>query len=252
MTSPREAFDPVQAKAWIDDVLVLQSRTRRARRGLWFPLVLFGLVILASTPLYVSPMMTPAPAFLTPDVPSSPSTFAGNGGYSGLLGFSPGGMFSFSPLMVTVFWLVATPVGYVLTAGFYWLQARRRGVATSIRAYVLTGLGLFALLVATSTPVVRVSFPGDLTIRGLTPLIAVALGLFVLARVERSWALLAFAVPFLALSVAANLYNMENVVYRLGLGSAGPEVNVIVVGSVLLLAGVIFGLAAVRERRRPS
>lgn len=252
MTSPREAFDPAQAKAWIDDVSVLQSRTRRARRGLWFPLVLFGLVILASTPLYVNPTMTTTPAFLTPDVPSDPSTFTGSGGDSGLLGFSPGGMFSFSPVMVTVFWLVATPVGYVLTAGFYWLQARRRGVATSIRAYVLTGLGLFALLVATSTPVVRVSFPGDLTIRGLTPLIAVALGLFVLARVERSWALLAFAVPFLTLSVAANLYNMENVVYRLGLGSAGPEVNVIVVGSVLLIAGVIFSLAAARERRRPS
>jgi hypothetical protein len=250
MTSPREASDPAQAKAWINDVKALQSRTRRARRGLWFPLVLFGLVILASTPLYVYPTITPTPAFLTPDVPSSPSTFTGNGGYSGLLGFSPGGMFTFSPLMVTVFWLVATPLGYVLTAGFYWLRARRQGVATSTRAYVLTGLGLFALLVATS--VIGVSLPGDLTIRGLTPLIAVALGLFVLARVERSWALLAFAVPFLALNVGANLYNMENVVYRLGLGSAGPEVNVIVVGSVLLLAGVIFGLGAVATRQRPS
>lgn len=252
MTSLSNAGDPAQAKAWIDDVSELQSRTRRARRGLWFPLVLFGLVILASTPLYVNPTITPTPAFLTPDVPSSPSTFTGNGGDSGLLGFSPGGMFSFSPLMVTVFWLVAGPMGYVLTAGFYWLQARRRGVATSIRAYVLTGLGLFVLLVAISTPLIPVPVHGNLLVRGLTPLLAVALGLFVLARVERSWALLAFAVPFLALCVTANLYDMENVVYRLGLGPAGPEVNVIVVGSVLLLAGVVFGLAAGRQRRRPS
>ena len=252
MTSLSNTGDPAQAKAWIDDVSELRSRTRRARRGLWFPLILFGLVILASTPLYVSPTITPTPAFLTPDVPSSPSTFTGNGGDSGLLGFSPGGMFSFSPLMVTVFWLVAGPMGYVLTAVFYWLQARRRGVATSIRAYVLTGLGLFALLVAISTPLIPVPVHGNLLVRGLTPLLAVALGLFVLARVERSWALLAFAVPFLALCVTANLYDMENVVYRLGLGSAGPEVNVIVVGSVLLLAGVVFGLAAVRQRRRPS
>ena len=252
MTSLSNAGDSAQAKAWIDDVSELQSRTRRARRGLWFPLILFGLVILASTPLYVNPTITPTAAFLTPDVPSSPSTFTGNGGDSGLLGFSPGGMFSFSPLMVTVFWLVAGPMGYVLTAGFYWLQARRRGVATSIRAYVLTGLGLFALLVAISTPLIPVPVHGNLLVRGLTPLLAVALGLFVLARVERSWALLAFAVPFLALCVTANLYDMENVVYRLGLGSAGPEVNVIVVGSVLLLAGVVFGLAAVRQRRRPS
>jgi len=252
MTSLSNAGDPAQAKAWIDDVSELRSRTRRARRGLWFPLVLFGLVILASTPLYVNPTITPTPAFLTPDVPSSPSTFTGNGGDSGLLGFSLGGMFSFSPLMVTVFWLVAGPMGYVLTAGFYWLQARRRGVATSIRAYVLTGLGLFALLVAISTPLIPVPVHGNLLVRGLTPLLAVALGLFVLARVERSWALLVFAVPFLALCVTANLYDMENVVYGLGLGSAGPEVNVIVVGSVLLLAGVFFGLAAVRQRRRAS
>ena len=252
MTSLSNAGDPAQAKAWIDDVSELRSRTRRARRGLWFPLILFGLVILASTPLYVNPTITPTAAFLTPDVPSSPSTFTGNGGDSGLLGFSPGGMFSFSPLMVTVFWLVAGPLGYVLTAGFYLLQARRRGVATSIRAYVLTGLGLFALLVAISTPLIPVPVHGNLLVRGLTPLLAVALGLFVLARVERSWALLAFAVPFLALCVTANLYDMENVVYRLGLSSAGPEVNVIVVGSVLLLAGVGFGLAAVRQRRPSS
>ena len=59
MTSPREASDPAQAKAWINDVKALQSRTRRARRGLWFPLVLFGLVILASTPLYVYPTLPP-------------------------------------------------------------------------------------------------------------------------------------------------------------------------------------------------
>lgn len=52
--------------------------------------------------------------------------------------------------------------------------------------------------------------------------------------------------------MTANLYDMANVTYRLGLGATGPEVNVIVVGSVLLLAGVIFGLAAVRTRQRPS
>lgn len=259
MTSFGEASDPAQAKAWIDDVSVLQNRTRRARRGLWFPLVLFGLVILASTPLYMhfNGDTPPIPALLAPpDVPPVPTTppaaDIGIGGSSGLLHFFTGGMFTFSPLKITVFWLVAGPMAYLVTAGFYWLQARRRGVATSSRAYVLTGLGLFALLVATSTPLIPVPVHGNLLVRGLTPLLAVALGLFVLARVERSWALLAFAVPFLALCVTANLYDMANLTYRLGLGSAGPEVNVIVVGSVLLLTGVIFGLAAVRTRPRPS
>lgn len=257
MTSLSNEGDPAQAKAWIDDVSVLKSRTRRARRGMWFPLVIFGLVILASTPLYMhfngdSP---PIPALLAPDVPAPttpPATDIAIGGPSGLLHLFTGGMFTFSPLKITVFWLVAGPMAYLVTAGFYWLHARRRGVATSSRAYVLTGLGLFALLVVTSTPLIPVPVHGNLLVRGLTPLLAVALGLFVLASVERSWALLAFAVPFLALCVTANLYDMANVTYRLGLGSTGPEVNVIVVGSVLLLAGVIFGLAAVRTRQRPS
>jgi len=257
MTSYGNTSDPAQAKAWIDDVLVLQNRTRRARRGMWFPLVIFGLVILASTPLYMhfNGDTPPLPALLAPDVPAPtapPATEIAIGGSSGLLHFFTGGMFAFSPLKITVFWLVAGPMAYLVTAGFYWLHARRRGVATSSRAYVLTGLGLFALLVATSTPLIPIPVPGDLIVRGLTPLLAVALGLFVLARIERSWALLAFAVPFLALTVVANLYDMENVAYRLGFGSAGPEVNVIVVGSVLLIAGAVFGLGHARTRQRAS
>ena len=249
-----DTSDPAQAKAWIDDVLVLQSRTRRARRAMWFPLMLFGLVILASAPLYLhfNGDIPPIPASLTPDVPATPLTDAASEGSSGLLQFLTGGMFTFSPLKITIFWLVAGPMAYLATAGFYWLHARRRGVATSIKAYVLTGLGLFALLVATSTPLIPIPVPGDLMVRGLTPLLAVDLGLFVLARIERSWALLAFAVPFFALTVVANLYDMANVAYRLGFGSAGPEVNVIVVGSVLLIAGAIFGLGQARTRQRAS
>lgn len=255
MTSPGDTSftsDPAQAKAWIDDVLVLQSRTRRARRAMWFPLVLFGLVILASAPLYlhVHGDITPVPASLTPDVRATALTDAASGGSSGLLQFITGGMFTFSPLNITIFWLVAGPMAYLATAGFYWLHARRRGVATSTRAYVLAGLGLFSLLVVTSTPLIPIPVPGDLMVRGLTPLLAVSLGLFVLARIERSWALLAFAVPFFALTVVANLYDMANVAYRLGFGSAGLEVNVIVVGSILLIAGAIFGLGQGRTRQR--
>lgn len=94
-------------------------------------------------------------------------------------------------------------------------------------------------------------FPfGNLVIRGLTPLITLAIGLFVLARCERSWPLATFAVAFLALALLANLYNMENVVYRLGLGSHGSQVNIIIVGAVLLLAGAGFGLAGLARCRR--
>jgi len=248
MNSSRESD---QAKAWIDDVKVLQGRTRQARRGLWFPLVLFGLIILASIPFYGYPDRdTPTrAAYLSPDVIETATTAPAVVGQSEVLHYFTGGMLAFSTTKVAIFWLVAGPLGYLATAVFYRLRARRRGVATSTRAYVLTGLLLFVLLVTVSTAVIPVPVHGNLLIRGLTPLMAVALGLFALARVECSWALLGFAVPFLALTVVANLYDMENLVHSFGLGSAGPEANAIVVGSVLILAGVVFGLSATRTRQ---
>jgi hypothetical protein len=110
----------------------------------------------------------------------------------------------------------------------------------------LTGLVFFVLLC-------RIGLP----IHGLTLVIAIALPLFVLAWTERSWALLAFAVPFLAMTVLANFRYAANELSRFGLGphgsagssvSYGHEVNAAVVGAVLLLAGVIFGLSNGRAR----
>ena len=86
------------------------------------------------------------------------------------------------------------PVGHLVTAVFYRLQARRHAVAHCGRAYVLTGLVFFVLPCRIGRPV-----------HGLTLVIATALPLFVLAWTERSWALLAFAVPFLAMTVLANV-----------------------------------------------
>lgn len=48
--------------------------------------------------------------------PSGPS------GSGGLLGSITGGMFTFSPLEVTVFWLVAGPLGYLVTAGYFLIE----------------------------------------------------------------------------------------------------------------------------------
>lgn len=109
-------------------------------------------------------------------------------------------------------------------------------------------LALLALLVVTTRVHV---FPfGNLVIRGLTPLITIAIGLFVLARSERSWPLATFAAAFLALALVASLYDMENVAYRLGLGSPGFQTNVIVAGVTLLLGGLGFGLTGLVSKRR--
>jgi hypothetical protein len=225
---------------WATAVEHLRSRTRAARGTPWFPLTLFGVEALASSPLYVQPDTAcpdgrPSCASLDP---------------SPLSVHLPGGLFTANPAAIGVFWLVAAPLGYLATGAFYRARARRRGVGISTTSYVLTGLGLLALLVASTT--VGETVLGDLFIRGLTPLITVAIGLFVLARAQRSRPLAIFAVAFLGLVLLANLYDMQNLTYRMGLGSTGDQTNVIVVGAALVLAGAGFGIAELLARRRAA
>jgi len=77
-------------------------------------------------------------------------------------------------------------------------------------------------------------------VRGLTPLLTIALGLFVLAWAERSGPLMGFAAGFMALALLLALYNVENVFYRIGVGVPAPAINVIIAGAVLLLGGAVF------------
>ena len=91
--------------------------------------------------------------------------------------------------------------------------------------------------------------PGDLVIRGLVPLLAIAVGFMILAVAERSWALGLFAIAFFAVALTANLYDMSNVADRLALQGGGPEVNNIVVGLLALVAGIGFGLGALLRSR---
>ena len=131
---------------------------------------------------------------------------------SGLFGYFYGYLsgFTLGPTAACRLLVVAVPVGHLVIAVFNRLQARRQGVAHCGRAYVLTGLVFFVLPCRIGLPV-----------HGLTLVIATALPLFVLAWTERSWALLAFAVPFLAMTVLANFRYAANELYRFGLGPHG-------------------------------
>ncbi len=107
---------------------------------------------------------------------------------------------------------------------------------------------LLALLVL-SPPPSRGLPPADLVSRGLTPLLTVAVGILVLAWTERSASLAVFAVGFVGLVLVADLYNIENVFYRVGVSVPAPAINVIIPGAALLLLGAAYGLAARRARR---
>jgi hypothetical protein len=145
-----------------------------------------------------------------------------------------------------------------LSASRYRWRGDRVGLRTPARGYLLTGLVL--LLLALGIPALATSTssglgvlePGDLVIRGTFPPVIIGVGLCYLAWAERSIALTLIAAGYLALSVVASLYDIENVFYRLG-WNLSPEVsrlpNVVLPALVLLLAGA--GAWVVQRRYRP-
>lgn len=117
----------------------------------------------------------------------------------------------------------------------------------------ITTVALLAILaIASLAENVPSLLPGDLTIRGLVALLTIGVGVGVLAVVERSLRLGAFAIAFLALALLANLYDLSNVI---GFGSS-PQAeelpNVVLPGLMLLLGAIAFGLSDLRRGRRRS
>ena len=233
----------------------LTKKTRRARQGFWFPVLLLGFVVLAATPLYVAPTTDAALGFPAGTVikqrPVSqlPPAKAGRASEevsghwfevpncvvvqhvvyepcsrvtprSSFFLF-PGAVSTSSPRAIGIYWLIALPLAYLFCGLWYWRRARRRGVATSPVAFIATGLILLGLLVLFSPGIDSFqSIPviGNLDgEHGLGALLTVALALFVLSYRERSRALASFSALFLIAAILANFYTLQNVLYRLGL-----------------------------------
>ncbi len=227
------------------------KRTREARRGFWFPLVLFGIIVIGAAPWYRATTVTACARVrvvqfgpLVEICHAEGSAFGFSGGDSG---------------DATLYWLIAVVLGYAVTVAFYQWRRFRTGVAGRVLPYALAGVVLFALAVlATPTATQRWSLdplahlPGDLVLRGLTPLLVIALALFVLARLERSLPLTAFAALFLVVALVSNLYDVENQTASLGWTTPQDSTmvpNLWLSGFTLLLGGIGFGLAVVARSR---
>ncbi|HZU54578.1 MAG TPA: hypothetical protein VFA06_01790 [Actinocrinis sp.] len=231
---PRELLSAAAAAA---------RAARRTRQGAWFPLLLLGLIIVGAIPFYRLNLPTMAP------------------GSSGVLvGRREEPIISgeITDPRADWYWLIALIAGYGAIALFYRWRARRTGVAGRIWPYTVAGLLLFALLLTTGSEVpapvnLQRVLPGELAGRGLLPLITIGLGLFVLAWTERSLLLAALATVYLALAVVANLYDTENLFYRLGWISPwdyenAPLPNLLLPAVPLLLGGAVFALRTWRAR----
>jgi len=221
----------------LGDLARLHRQTRTARHAYWFPLVLFGLLTCGAAPLYVA---AAAPR-------DTSGALATGRGPLLLNGFLPGA----GGFYIGWYWAAALAGGYLLTVVWYRWHARRAGVATPARGYLITGVVLTVLVLA--IPPLTVKVPGlwrvwlpfgDVWIRGTLAFLIIAIGLWVLARAERSRALAVIALVYTGAALLSSLYNVENIVFRLGWNPRGTFAwqltalpNVLLPAVILLVAG---------------
>jgi hypothetical protein len=219
----------------LTDVRRWRSDARAARHAYWLPLVLFGLVIGASSPLYVGEV-SPGPEVV----------------------WTPAGtfeafrrMFVGSFTVLAIYWLLAIGAGLYLTWRWYQRHGRQVGLMTPSRGFVRAGVIVGVLLLV--LPVFPF-LPGDLTVRGLLPLLIIAAVLWVLARAERSPALAMVAALFTGAALLSSLYNTENILFRLGWTPRGSEwsltdlPNILLPALILLVSGAVAYLLQRRKR----
>jgi hypothetical protein len=219
-----------------------------ARDGSWFALVVFGFVVLFAMVFYHYPGLTASSLGC--------HTFANGSGFTcravsitrGVFGSGLGSPTSppidhVSP-WATTYWVVSIFIGIATVVGFYWMRARSSGVAGRIWPFATVGVGVLVLAVA-SRGWITFKIPADFWIRGMQPLLVIAIGLIALAITERSRAFLLYVVGFLGLALLSCLYDVSNLFVRLGIGStwngnieALP--NLILPGLYLLIGGVVF------------
>jgi hypothetical protein len=248
------ALDATEVLASLDS---LRARVRVDKYAHWFPLVVFGLLTLASSFFYLSSTTLPAYCATTAQMSSCLVQERGVplGGALGV-GLPPFGVTRW----LSVYWAVALLVGFALTVAFYHRRALLVGVRTRVWPALAFGVSLLAvvLLVNGAVPVVSTggTIAGDLWVRGTGSLLILAAVLAVLAVIQRSTVFLVYSVGFVGLTVLSSLYDFLNVFGRVGLGgafetNASSVPNLLVPGAYLLVGGLAFWLGGRSARRAP-
>ncbi|MCW2636917.1 MAG: hypothetical protein JWQ99_3284 [Blastococcus sp.] len=223
-----EAQEPAESPAvLLQEVERLRRTTRSAGRHWWFPLTLFGVLVLLAAPLYVT-VVTDDTDVITYEIVSP-------------LVLAFGGMFATYPVATAVYWFAALIVGFVGSGLWYRRQGQRLGLRRPVLAFVVTGLALtLGLVVLQQVPFVDIPLFW-LTARGTVATVVIALALLVLARLERSAALAWISVAFLGVAVLVSTYNVENLLFRMGIpsGAWAGTVAVVLPGLVLVVSGLV-------------
>lgn len=214
----------------LNDVDDIRDRSRADRPSPAIPLLLLGLVVtgaLIATLIRKAVVEQPVTEQLAPD---------------GMVEFALYEAVSPRDPVLLGYWVIASVAAYLLALWIARRQGYRRGMWVDRRPLAIAGI--IALVVAVFV-IVGWYAPADLLIRVNLPLLAIAAALVIWARRERSAGLWAVAVIMVPLTLLANLYNMENVLYRLGapvFNNADVVANLGAVALALFIAAAIFGL----------
>ncbi|WP_182358772.1 hypothetical protein [Tomitella gaofuii] len=206
---------------------------RRSRPRLWIPVALLGIVVAAASPLYRR----------------LPMSEWGEHDRSGvLLGF--GGLQY--PAAAAGYWLVALPIAYALIAVYLMSWNRVRGVRINAAGAAILGLalyGLYFVLTVFLPDFLQANAPGDLLVRGLTPLILIALVILAWGLILRRWSMVGVGAVSLSASLVSNLYDVANPLVASGVDIALENRLMVNVGltAIVLLIGAL--LLALTERR---
>lgn len=211
------------ARDLVADLDRLRTGVRERSRVWWFPLVLFGAVVLLALPFHVGW--------------SEPVEGATSYGWPMALLVSAGGLDSPAPVLTGAYWLVGLSAGYVGTGLYY----RRHALATGLRRPVrwFVALGLVLTLVVLPLRLLLVFLP---LWRATTAVVVVLLTVLVLAVRERDRRLWAVTAVLAGVTGLVNAYNVENLLYRLGLDHSAwwaSLPNVALPGLVLLVGGLL-------------
>lgn len=241
--------DPASAARLLGEMRALGRQTSSDRRAYWLPLLLFGILIAASLPMYRL-AVTPHGSLASGPITALPLLGTGyfhiyvGGGWLGL------------------YWFLGIQAGIAATVLWYRWRGLRTGLRTPTRALLVAGLVVMELALLISLfgqQLGLVSF-GELFSRGTFPLLIFAVPLAVLAWMERSVVLAVIVAAYASLALLACLYDVENVLFRLGWHPAwrngGASLvslpNVALPALFLLLAGAGAWLAPrLRWRRQP-
>jgi len=152
----------------------------------------------------------------------------------------------------TLYWALAVLVGYGAVVFYYEYRWARLGIQGRVWPAVGIGLGLFFVVLVTNGGGHELPPFPDFWARGLGALCVIAVGLGVLAVLERSIPFGIFAMGFLGLALLSCLYDEVNIFQRLDMaglfqGSANALPNLLIPGLYLLLGGFGFWMAS----RRP-